>query len=131
MELFGYTLTPFHVGIVLVVVLTLWFMLKNRSTKVNESFSSSHELVLFYAPWCPHCKNLMPVWEKLTQKFDKNKNAGVTVRKVDCQAHPEEAKIHQIDGYPTIILFSRGRKIIYEGGDRSFDAIDKWVLSSV
>lgn len=127
MELLGYTLTPLHMGIVaLAVIIVIWFLLRNRSPEAFDD-QSKGDLVLFYAPWCPHCKHLMPVWDQLEQRYNKSSN--LTVRKVDCQAHPEEAKKHQIDGYPTIILFKQGRPMIYTGADRSLETIEKWVSS--
>merc|ERR1712146_748336 len=38
-------------------------------------------MVMFYAPWCGHCKKLKPDWEKLGQATDCNK---VTIARIDC-----------------------------------------------
>jgi len=40
----------------------------------------SVKLVEFYAPWCGHCKQLAPVWEKLAQAFAGEKS--VVIAKV-------------------------------------------------
>lgn len=36
--------------------------------------------VKFYAPWCGHCKHLIPVWEELYLNHKDELNVG----KVDC-----------------------------------------------
>lgn len=40
-------------------------------------------LVLFYAPWCGHCKRLMPVYETLAEKYNGElKQERVVIAKV-------------------------------------------------
>ena len=91
-----------------------------------ESFQdNAPEVVLFYAMWCPHCKALMPEWNKLEKQMQ---GSNVDVKKVDCEKNPEEAKKNNVDGFPTILLFKDGKSVPYEG-DRTADAIKDFISS--
>ena len=68
-------------------------------------------MVLFYAPWCPHCKTVMGDWAKLKQSAP----SGMKIAKVNCDEKPEMAEKHDIKGFPTIILFKNGKKVYFEG----------------
>ncbi len=85
------------------------------------------QLVLFYAPWCPHCESMMGDWDEVTKKHKDDPN--FTVKKVDCDANPDAAKENEIESFPTIVLFMNGKKIMYDGGDRSVDSIENFISS--
>jgi len=79
----------------------------------KEDFENMEQdsMVLFYAPWCPHCKTVMGDWAKLK----KSAPNGVKIAKVNCDEKPELAEKHDIKGFPTIILFKNGKKVYFEG----------------
>uniref|UniRef100_A0A915MBY8 signal peptidase I n=1 Tax=Meloidogyne javanica TaxID=6303 RepID=A0A915MBY8_MELJA len=78
--------------------------------------------VEFYAPWCAHCKQLMPVWELVGHAL-ADKQSPVRVGKVDCTRFNNVASTLSIRGYPTIIFFRNGIQIPYEGERRKEDII--------
>ena len=77
----------------------------------NFEDSAKPSMVLFYAPWCPHCKSMMGDWDKLRRRVGQN----MEIVKVNCDEKPEMAEKHDVKGFPTIILFKDGRKIHFEG----------------
>lgn len=74
------------------------------------------KLVLFYAPWCGHCKNFMNSgWKDFINFHQKNLTSIIDVVSLSCEDNKELCKEIGIRGYPTVILFANGKKIIYDG----------------
>lgn len=72
--------------------------------------------VAFHAPWCGHCKKLMPLWQKLHDDY-KN-DAVVTIGSVDCTVHRNLCEENEIKGFPTIKAFVNGNPVgkMHSGG---------------
>jgi protein disulfide-isomerase-like protein len=68
-------------------------------------------LVEFYAPWCGHCKNFAPTYQKLAKIVAGSDRAGdVVFAKVDGDKYGDLANEHNIEGFPTLLLFKSGAK---------------------
>ena len=39
------------------------------STSFRETISNGWTFVKFYAPWCPHCVQMAPEWNELSEHF--------------------------------------------------------------
>jgi len=78
--------------------------------QVIEDQSKDIVLVEYYAPWCGHCKNLAPTYEKLAMAYKDAHN--VVIAKIDATANTVR---DDIQGYPTIMAFSKGNEEKYTG----------------
>jgi len=130
-NVFGYQLTNQQLMIIAAVALVVIYFYRNHQLELFESEmkegAPKRTLVLFYAPWCPHCKDIMPNWDALSKKHANDPS--LKVQKVDCDAHPEQAKKNKVEGYPTIILFKDGKKIVYESGARDVKSLEHFAMS--
>lgn len=85
---------------------------------------TSHVFVKYYAPWCGHCKQLAPIWDKLGDAFKSNPD--ITIAKMDSTANEVDGL--NVRGYPTLIFYGKDDKEgkTYDGG-RDFEALKLFI----
>ncbi len=71
-------------------------------------------MVDFWAEWCPPCRALTPVLERVVrQRHD------VRLAKVDADENMRLAGRYQLRGFPTVILFRHGEEVARFSGART------------
>ncbi|KAJ0178162.1 hypothetical protein K1T71_005985 [Dendrolimus kikuchii] len=80
-------------------------------------------LVEFYAPWCGHCKQLVPIYDKLGEHFEKDDD--VVIAKIDATAN--ELEHTKITSFPTIKLYTKDNQVRDYNGERTLAGLTKFV----
>ena len=83
--------------------------------------------VMFYAPWCGHCRSFGPAYEKVGRTFAGDSES-LVLAKIDLEAEEggqEIAGRYKIRGYPTLMWFPKGNKngVAYEGSREATELI--------
>lgn len=82
-----------------------------------------HVLVMFYAPWCGHCKKLKPDFTKAADEFSEDPK--VELAAVDCTKYSGVCAQYEVQGYPTLKYMSYLKDVRdYTGGRTAKDIIN-------
>ena len=92
----------------------------NFDTEVIKS--NNLWLILFYAPWCGHCKAFHPQFEKLA----KSTKGLFKIGAVNCEEERDLASKYKIDGFPTVLFFGEDKSKTeeYEGNRKADKIVD-------
>ena len=129
------------VGMLLMFLIVYYYMY--ISNQKSESFTNlqlsetdlkpaKNEVVLglFYADWCPHCRNFKPEWEKAQKALNGTKVGNGLKAKlvsVNCEEYPDLAKKYEIQGYPTIKVIRADGSFEEFTDDRSLSGIKNYL----
>eukprot|EP01017_Pseudomicrothorax_dubius_P035101 TRINITY_DN4878_c0_g1_i1.p1 TRINITY_DN4878_c0_g1~~TRINITY_DN4878_c0_g1_i1.p1 ORF type:complete len:473 (-),score=108.72 TRINITY_DN4878_c0_g1_i1:113-1531(-) len=105
-------------------------VIKLTAANFDSQVIRSNQLwfVEFYAPWCGHCKNLAPAWEKVAAGLQGIVNVGA----VDMTTDQSVGAPYNVQGFPTIKFFGANKRspLDYNGG-RSEQELLNYVLDQV
>ena len=75
--------------------------------------SGGKKIFYFTATWCPPCRMIAPIFEKLAKE-----HAGVDFCKVDVDALPEAAGKYRVSGVPTFSFLNNSKMVAeFSGAD--------------
>jgi thiol-disulfide isomerase/thioredoxin len=82
----------------------------------------------FYAPWCGHCQELRPEYEKVARALETRVSFGT----VDCEAQQDLCQNIGVDGFPQVRLLIQKTELdeIYSG-ELQEEPIKTWILDAI
>jgi len=94
----------------------------------NKEIGEKAHFVMFFAPWCGHCKRLAPTWQDLAVKYNEKEEKDVVIAKVDCTIETALCSAQDVTGYPTLKFFKSGADSgVKYRGQRDIDSLAKFV----
>eukprot|EP00596_Hydrurales_sp_CCMP1899_P005398 CAMPEP_0119038054 /NCGR_PEP_ID=MMETSP1177-20130426/6737_1 /TAXON_ID=2985 /ORGANISM="Ochromonas sp, Strain CCMP1899" /LENGTH=432 /DNA_ID=CAMNT_0007000125 /DNA_START=189 /DNA_END=1487 /DNA_ORIENTATION=- len=92
----------------------------DKNFKEEVLKSSGIVIVEFFAPWCGHCKSLVPEYEKLASTL----KGVVKVVAVDATESPSLQNKYKVEGFPSLKIFGQDKKSPFDyQGQRTADAM--------
>ena len=76
-----------------------------------------HVLVMFYTPWCGHCRKAKPEYMAAAAQFAADKKTMFAA--LDCTKYGSLCGLYEVTGYPTIKYFNFGKKALPYNGPRN------------
>ncbi|KAL3891459.1 hypothetical protein ACJMK2_003721 [Sinanodonta woodiana] len=98
----------------------------------DEIIKDKKHFVMFFAPWCGHCKRLSPTWDELAKRYN-SEDSDVTIAKVDCTVDTKVCADQQVRGYPTMKFFNmeQNKNVVPYRGNRDLDSLLRFVVEEL
>ena len=77
------------------------------------------QLFLFTAEWCPGCKTLEPVMDKISSK--------IYVEKINIDYESDRVKAANVMSIPTVVLAKNGKEIKRIVGVKSYEQVLEFI----
>jgi thioredoxin 1 len=77
------------------------------------------QLFLFSADWCPGCKTLEPIMDKISQQ--------IYVEKINIDYESNRAKSANVMSIPTVVLAENGQEIKRFVGAKSYEQVLEFI----
>lgn len=95
----------------------------NFERRVLEASKRQPVMVDFWAEWCPPCRTLTPVLEKVVRQYQGR----FLFAKVEADENMKLAGRYGLRGFPTVLMFVNGK----EAGRFSGAKTEQWVKEFV
>jgi thiol-disulfide isomerase/thioredoxin len=117
--------------IVLLVGVMILMYIRYLHPDGSQGFESAPTFTMYYADWCPHCKNIKPVFKEWSKKSSVTVGGRtVFLEMVEADSNPEKLKGKPVKGFPTFLLETNGKFKEFDG-DRSASGWENWLSKNL
>lgn len=80
-------------------------------------------LVMFHAPWCQPCHEMMPTLDQVSKRFDDE----LKFVRVDGDANEFTRQKYAVERYPTLVVFDQGEEVERRKGLKNSSELEGWM----
>ena len=89
---------------------------------------SNPSLVMFFAPWCGHCQNAKPMYEKVGYNLSKH---NIKCYALNCEDHKKTSTKYNIKGYPTVGIVDNDKMLHEYKKERNEEELTSWAMEYI
>ncbi|KDQ65138.1 hypothetical protein JAAARDRAFT_43901 [Jaapia argillacea MUCL 33604] len=93
----------------------------------KDTIATGVWFVEHFSPYCGHCRNFAPTWQKLDQDNKQSPDPGIHLAQVNCAVHGDLCKDNGVDGYPQMNLYRNGEYVETYKKPRSFEQLTAYL----
>ena len=107
--------------------------IEDNASQLKHKIGNNKIIVLVYAPWCGHCKEMKGDWEKVVGNLGNRDDLDGFISKIqlDEVAKLKKPVLDDIKGVPTIIYLNKGENGGTFEGKRDAEHIEDWILDKL
>ncbi|KAG2130452.1 thioredoxin-like protein [Suillus bovinus] len=95
----------------------------------NQTIADGVWFIEHFSPYCRHCRNFEPTWNRVVDKFEKKPDLGIHLAQVNCALNGDLCTENGVTGYPQMNLYRNGRFVETFTKDRDFDILVDFLLA--
>ena len=107
--------------------------IEDNANELKQKIGKNKLIVLVYAPWCGHCKEMKGEWEKVVEHLGNRDDLDGFISKIQLDEIPKLKKpvLDDIKGVPTLIYLNKGENSGVFEGERDAEHIEDWILDKL
>jgi len=109
----------------------LYNLSSQNSKEINNMLKTQTCVVFYYWNYCGYCQQIKPIWDKVTKKYAKSTSIHIINVEVDHLELLRAKYKKNISGVPTIIKYSKSKRIQEFTGRRIFKDLDDFVKEKI
>lgn len=95
----------------------------------KETVADGIWFIEHFSPYCRHCRNFEPTWNRVVDEFEKKPNLGIHMAQVNCALNGDLCTENGVTGYPQMNLYRNGQFVETFTDERDFNILVDFLLA--